>query len=34
MAVVTVTSVKPLIMPDYFLYNNRTLVRFPWSIDN
>lgn len=34
MAVITITSVKPLIMPDYYIYNNRSLVRFPWSIDN
>ena len=34
MAAITVTSVNPIIMPDYCIYNNRTLVRFPWSIDN
>ncbi len=33
-AVITVTTKNPLITPDYTLYNNRTLIRFPWSADN
>ncbi len=33
-AAITVTSDEPMIMPDYCIYNDRTLVRFPWSIDN
>lgn len=32
-AVITVTKRKPVIKPDFTLYNNSTLVRFPWSID-
>ncbi|MDR2407610.1 MAG: hypothetical protein LBE13_05825 [Bacteroidales bacterium] len=32
-AVITVTTNKPLVDADYFLYHNRTLVRFPWSHD-
>lgn len=32
-AVITVTKRKPIIVPDYTLYNNSTLVRFPWSLD-
>ena len=32
-AAITVTKRNPLISPDYTLYNNRTLVRFPWSMD-
>lgn len=32
-AVITVTTKSPLIMPDFSLYNNRTLIRFPWAID-
>lgn len=32
-AVITVTCYKPVIMPDYFLYHNQTLIRFPWSKD-
>lgn len=32
-AVITVTTKKPLIVPDFSLYNNRTLIRFPWAID-
>lgn len=32
-AAITVTKPNPLISPDYTLYNNRTLVRFPWSMD-
>lgn len=32
-AVITVTTVSPMVTPDYSLYNNRTLIRFPWSMD-
>lgn len=32
-AVITVTMKKPLIKPDFCLYNNGTLIRFPWSND-
>lgn len=32
-AVITVTTKSPRIFPDYYIYNNRTLVRFPWSND-
>jgi hypoxanthine phosphoribosyltransferase len=32
-AVITVTNNKPIIDADYYLYHNRTLVRFPWSND-
>lgn len=32
-AVITVTSCNPSFMPDFYLFNNSTLVRFPWSID-
>lgn len=32
-AAITVTTAHPLIMPDYCLYNNHTLIRFPWSMD-
>ncbi len=32
-AVITVTTVSPMVTPDYALYNNRTLIRFPWSMD-
>lgn len=32
-AVVTVTAAKPVITPDYYLFDNHTLIRFPWSID-
>lgn len=32
-AVITVTSNRPLIDADYCIYHNRTLVRFPWSND-
>lgn len=30
---ITVTTKHPVIFPDYYLYNNRTLIRFPWSMD-
>ncbi len=32
-AVITVTTGRPSVSPDYTLYNNHTLIRFPWSID-
>jgi hypoxanthine phosphoribosyltransferase len=32
-AAITVTTEKPLVMPDYFIYNDKTLIRFPWSAD-
>lgn len=32
-AVITQTTHKPRIQPDYSLYSNRTLIRFPWSND-
>lgn len=32
-AVVTVTTAHPEIVPDITLYNNHTLIRFPWSKD-
>lgn len=32
-AVITQTRPHPLIRPDYALWRNRTLVRFPWSLD-
>lgn len=32
-AVITVTTKSPLITPDFSLYNNLTLIRFPWAID-
>lgn len=32
-AVITVTTRHPLVMADYYRYNNRTLIRFPWSND-
>lgn len=32
-AVITVTTDEPLVVPDYFLYNDNTLVRFPWAMD-
>lgn len=30
---ITVTTESPLVMADYYTYNNGTLVRFPWSKD-
>ena len=33
-AVVTVTTPEPLFTPDYTIYNDNILIRFPWSIDN
>lgn len=32
-AVLTVTTPLPAIRPDFALYRNRTLIRFPWSLD-
>lgn len=32
-AVITVTTGSPLVSPDYALYRNSTLIRFPWSKD-
>lgn len=32
-AVLTVTTDNPVISPDYALYRNKTLIRFPWSMD-
>jgi len=32
-AVLTVTTANPAARPDYTLYDNRTLLRFPWSKD-
>lgn len=32
-AVVTVTTKHPLVVPQYCIYDNETLVRFPWSSD-
>ncbi len=32
-AAITVTQPSPLVMPDYFVYNDLTLVRFPWAPD-
>lgn len=32
-AALTVTRKSPIVMPDYFLYHDRTLMRFPWSED-
>ncbi len=32
-AVVTVTTSSPIIMPDYTLHHDSTLIRFPWSKD-
>lgn len=32
-AAITVTTSQPLIQPDFALYRNHTLIRFPWSND-
>lgn len=32
-AVITVTQPSPVIMPDFYLYNDSTLIRFPWASD-
>ncbi len=33
-AAITVTTSSPVVQPDYSIYNNLTLIRFPWSIDS
>ena len=33
-AVITVTTKQPIILPDYYLFYNHTLIRFPWSADS
>lgn len=32
-AVITVTTDNPVIKPDYTVFDDKTLIRFPWSID-
>lgn len=32
-AVITVTTARPMVVPDISLFNNFTLIRFPWSAD-
>lgn len=32
-AVLTVTTTNPVVRPDFTIYNNHTLLRFPWSKD-
>lgn len=32
-AAITVTTSSPVVSPDYALYSNHTLIRFPWSKD-
>lgn len=32
-AALTVTTSRPLVIPDFKLYNDNTLIRFPWSMD-
>lgn len=32
-AVITQTTTAPMTAPDYTLYNDKTLIRFPWSLD-
>lgn len=32
-ACLTVTTERPAVSPDYTLYKNGTLIRFPWSMD-
>lgn len=32
-AVITVTTRRPAVMPDFALYKDNTLIRFPWSMD-
>lgn len=32
-AVITITTPSPLLRPDYSLYSDNTLIRFPWSGD-
>lgn len=33
-AVLTITTPAPCVTSNYFLFNNRTLIRFPWAIDS
>ncbi len=33
-AAITVTNISPTHMPDYYIFNNSTLIRTPWSIDS
>lgn len=33
-AAITVTTSSPVVVPDFYIYKNRTLIRFPWSKDN
>lgn len=33
-AAVTVTTTRPLVTPDFAIFNNYTLIRFPWAMDN
>lgn len=32
-AAVTQTRSKPVVRPDYALFRDRTLIRFPWAMD-
>lgn len=32
-ACITITTAHPAIVPDYYVFNNKTLVRFPWASD-
>lgn len=32
-AVITVTTKNPFYFPDFYVFNNNTLIRFPWSAD-
>lgn len=32
-AVITITTDHPVISADYFIFNDKTLIRFPWAID-
>lgn len=32
-AAITVTTRQPLAVPDFAIFNNLTLIRFPWSMD-
>lgn len=33
-AAITVTTASPLATPTYYIYNDKILIRFPWSSDN
>lgn len=33
-AVVTITTPSPSVTSNYYIFNNRTLIRFPWAIDS